>query len=499
MKRFMILAVVCAALAACGKTDIGGDPALPGDVSFKKGQKVTLSVGIDNGSDATETRSTTAQGDDFKWESGDKILVTVGGAAAEFTLKSGSGEASATFEGTMPESGDTFDVQYPVSAPSLSNQVYSVSDVIPHDMMLATASGCTINAPFTLTPQYAVLRLGVYGLSPVASIIVKTNESPGNVYVLNCMESGGTGIEPGRKNEPVPFFVMVRAGTYGFTAYVEHVNGTGFNFCPTTNDETIAGNTVYDSTPVGYPNTDESPVEIGGIVWAPVNCGYEPATGDIGGQSTGYPYGKLYQWGRKYGQGYNDMFSLFDDPDYPDKAYGNQFLVKINSPRSSHPDGSGYCGDFYCDTSWWIRNWYGGSDPDKLWNLNEGTGDSVSVSGYDPCPAGWRVPVKAELDTLRGCHTSFGLIDKNGVLGKCFYDSATAASGSVLFFPAAGYRDGNDSCNAVMRGEAGYYWSSSVRGVDDAWFFGFNNLASVSMDFCNRSDGYAVRCVQDVL
>ena len=33
---------------------------------------------------------------------------------------------------------------------------------------------------------------------------------------------------------------------------------------------------------------------IGDILWAPVNSGYHP---------TDYPYGKLYQWGRKHGQG----------------------------------------------------------------------------------------------------------------------------------------------------------------------------------------------------
>ena len=42
-------------------------------------------------------------------------------------------------------------------------------------------------------------------------------------------------------------------------------------------------------------------VKIGETVWAPVNCGYH---------ATDYQYGKLYQWGRKYGQGYSG--SLYD-------------------------------------------------------------------------------------------------------------------------------------------------------------------------------------------
>ena len=35
-------------------------------------------------------------------------------------------------------------------------------------------------------------------------------------------------------------------------------------------------------------------VNIDGVIWAPVDCGYH---------AVNYPYGKLYQWGRKYGQG----------------------------------------------------------------------------------------------------------------------------------------------------------------------------------------------------
>lgn len=44
---------------------------------------------------------------------------------------------------------------------------------------------------------------------------------------------------------------------------------------------------------------------IGDIVWAPVNCGYH---------ATDYKYGKLYQWGRKYGQGYDGSFIMVDSP-----------------------------------------------------------------------------------------------------------------------------------------------------------------------------------------
>ena len=45
-------------------------------------------------------------------------------------------------------------------------------------------------------------------------------------------------------------------------------------------------------------------IEIDDVVWAPVNCGYKMQTSE----SKGYPYGRYYQWGRKYGQGYYGEF-----------------------------------------------------------------------------------------------------------------------------------------------------------------------------------------------
>lgn len=50
-------------------------------------------------------------------------------------------------------------------------------------------------------------------------------------------------------------------------------------------------------------------IEIDGVVWAPVNFGYRAATES----DPGYPYGKLYQWGRKNGQGYNDTNNYEED------------------------------------------------------------------------------------------------------------------------------------------------------------------------------------------
>ena len=121
-------------------------------------------------------------------------------------------------------------------------------------------------------------------------------------------------------------------------------------------------------------------IVIGDVIWAPVNCGYEPATSD----SKGYPYGKLYQWGRKYGQGYSTSY----DASAPEIVEGP--ISAINGQK-----------DIYSNTFFTAsESPYDWTSPQKddLWN--SGTEDNPVKTEYDPCPEGWRVPTYAELDKL---------------------------------------------------------------------------------------------------
>ena len=52
-------------------------------------------------------------------------------------------------------------------------------------------------------------------------------------------------------------------------------------------------------------------VKIGESIWAPVNCGYD---------ETDFRFGKLYQWGRKYGQGYDSSDATVPTIGRPDRA-----------------------------------------------------------------------------------------------------------------------------------------------------------------------------------
>jgi len=186
MKKIILFAVACITLAACTKTELDNKDNTPVEqTSFKAGQVVTLNVSVPASSQTKVSGTPNSEGGvEFKWELSDKILVKVGEASSEFTLASGSGQSNASFTGTMPASGDTFDVQFPVSDPVLTSQTY-VKDALPHNMMKATATGCTLGSDFTLTPQNAALRLKLYGQNQtIGKIVVKDASS--NTYTLSC-------------------------------------------------------------------------------------------------------------------------------------------------------------------------------------------------------------------------------------------------------------------------------------------------------------------------
>ena len=145
---------------------------------------------------------------------------------------------------------------------------------------------------------------------------------------------------------------------------------------------------------------DEYGINHGKGVWvcetfgAPVNCGYH---------ATDYQYDKLYQWGRKHGQGYDEL-----DATVPEFVEGPVSLAIGQSK-----DNADKC--YYNRNN--SRDWLATQD-DNLWN--SGTEDNPIKTEYDPCPEGWRVPTYTELKVL-SMNCSFE--DKNaiGQFGLWYY------------------------------------------------------------------------------
>ena len=226
-------------------------------------------------------------------------------------------------------------------------------------------------------------------------------------------------------------------------------------------------------------------VMIDGVIWAPVNCGYKAATAD----NKGFPYGKLYQWGRKYGQGYSGK--LYDnngneigeisDAEVPAIEEGGVSVVTGNQMSHSNI--------FY--TSFYKGDWVELQD-DELWN--SGTESNPIKTEYDPCPDGWRVPTYAELDDLSNNYSSW-TTDEKGQSGRWFSgtNSYTEASPQV-FLPAAGNRHGSDG-NVGPRGRWGDYWSSMPSANTYAGRLEFSKDVA-KLHSPGRANGSSVRCVQ---
>ena len=227
-------------------------------------------------------------------------------------------------------------------------------------------------------------------------------------------------------------------------------------------------------------------IAIGMAIWAPVNCGYH---------ATDFKYGKLYQWGRKYGQGYDGyLYDLFGDKTgtYSDATVPTIEDGGISAMTGQHESKSNV---FFTSTEEFNYDWLYPQDS-ELWN--SGTESNPVKTENDPCPDGWRVPTYAELDELNN-NDSYFTTDDNGHSGIWFSGpNSYTASVPQVFFPAAGflsYYDGHAGC----RDQRGNYWSS--RPYYDprydllrAYYLNFDREMG---DYYYCANGYSVRCVQE--
>src|SRR5574344_641630 len=261
-----------------------------------------------------------------------------------------------------------------------------------------------------------------------------------NEVVLDCSAEAGGGVTIGTAEaSSTPFYIAIPVSSgdsYGFVVTVETTaDGSGNTMTKTaaTNiSNKIIRSTITKMAAVAYtadaaPHYVEKGVDRGAgtsitggspsitVVWAPVNCGYAPY---VSASDKGYPYGKLYQWGRKYGQGYNS-----NDATYPSGAN-----ISATNPATL---AVAEAAKFYTSWSKTIApdGTWGTSDP---WNIKNTTND--------PCPLGWRVPTYTELYALIGNADGKGKwTQKDGQYGRWFDGTQNTNQTSGVFLPAAGY------------------------------------------------------------
>ena len=227
-------------------------------------------------------------------------------------------------------------------------------------------------------------------------------------------------------------------------------------------------------------------VEIDGVVWAPVNCGYH---------KDDFKYGKLYQWGRKYGQGYvGDIYDVngIKSGEYSDavKPILHPGPVSVSEGQSGSNSDKYYKVGYNADQNIVYTDWCTNPN-DQLWN--SGSESYPIKTEYDPCPAGWRVPTAAELYGL--INYSSLTADANGQSG--YWLSGTSSNSPQVFFPAAGdiFVDGDGE----GRGFEGIYWSSGTNCSLDGYaqLMCISETSGILYGESMRAAGYSVRCVKE--
>src|SRR5574344_857451 len=351
-------------------------------------------------SELTDTKTSLGTSNVVNWTTGDKITTFWGNntASAEFTLSAGDGTTSASFNGTPTETTDECYAIYPHNSATTISADKTISFTLPATQnykadgfaeganpMVAykTAAGalqfknlCAVLklqlkvASGTQTIKKITISSATKKLSGAATVamnytgedkpaIVMATDATANNYVELTL---GEGVELNTTDKS--FYIVVppvAAGEYSVT--IETATEGMMKTPPASNTynslvrATITTMSSLDF--VGSPQYIENGVSygfgitIGSTTWAPVNCGYAPY---LSASDKGYPYGKLYQWGRKDGQGYDS-----NDATYPSGANLVTGAVDL-----SFGQDIANAAKFYMNTSSpydWLS-----SKTDNLWN-----------------------------------------------------------------------------------------------------------------------------------
>ena len=458
------------------------------------------------------------EGTEVLWSEGDQIAVCLGNATVNrFNVKSGSeGSTTAVFEKDETYNGEVRDVQlsnniawYPfcefscasrdsgymlfVAFPSaqkyapdsfsegafpmvavtkdVAHQEYSFRNVCGAIMLQLKGSGSIRSVGITGNSSEILAGIAsvsaAYGTDPSVELL----EDECTTVTLDCGEDG-VALDT---DVPTSFIIALPPVPFekGFVITVTDTRGGSKNYV-TAKPNPIIRSKIRRMPVLEYNGRmpqegdyiDEyginhgQGVEVGGIVWAPVNCGYKAPVAD----DKGYPKGKLYQWGRRYGHGYSS------DATKPSLMDGGVPLLYGNDQK--------YADIFYKGIYKYDYDWISPQE-DRLWNAGSES-DPVKTE-YDPCPDGWRVPVKDELEVLVAANSTW----EEELWGTGF-------DNGILFFPGKSCRNYDGTPYSL----SWRYWSSTPYSEYESYSIDLD-VDGTSMQSAYQACGFPVRCIKD--
>lgn len=468
--KFFAVALAMLYAVSCEKNEVPGNEL--------SGEPITLTASITNGGTRTSLSDWDNTAGEFPvlWSKADEIAVIQGGNVFKFVLVSGEGTTSGVFicenhEGFQPS--QQFNAFYPydlVSVNEWNETIYNVPSEQPYvannfaSKVAPMAASGTIGESLMFSNLFSVLKLQVKGTEKVQEIDVVSMvnmkmsgsavlsfpqdgipsiekwESGARSVKLNC----GEGVQL-KNDEYTDFMIMIPSGDgQGWAVVIKTEQNTYYK--SSTKGYDVAAGSVLEMKGFKLGTSDVNKytsnsyvengvylgegVEINNLLWAPVNCGYEKAIGSY----KGYTWGKLYQWGRDSGCGY---------------SYDSDASI------------DGFMSNFTVGENW----------------------------SNDPCPDGWRVPTKNELQSLEKSQNTQDLEDNEGQKG-CWYGLADTKN--LIFFQAAGYRNAMTGAGE-NRGTSCIYWSSTY----DAGYWVLNCKTGV-LDTYPYTAALPIRCVKNV-
>ena len=258
---------------------------------------------------------------------------------------------------------------------------------------------------------------------------------------------------------------IVYAG--GDIIYSININGLNENSSWYYRSYVISGGTpIYGQeynivTPFNWGGLNEA--TIAGITWSPVNAGYDD----------NHPYGLLYQWSRRYGQGY-------------DTTETRLLTIISNATTLATANSITYKDYFYAPTS----SPYDCISPQQSsW--------SMSVT-YNPCPVGWRVPTENELNSLLSSGHTWTESGPNSMKGRWYGGNHSSDHQGSIFLPASGFR--TEAGNSLERNSSAYYWVSTVPTNPSYTMYAPGlgvSISNSSFSVLLRATGLSVRCVKN--